>query len=190
MEETRYLPPAKGRSQYAHMLQALYSVKPELCYVNYREAFQYLVARHPKRALTMVFTDLLDATASKEYLEAAALLRRFHLPLTRLACAHRLIQYHPQGRLFGFRQRRIQKLDGFLVGSLVHQGLRPGEHAPLEVFGCAFAFLVAGELQQCLYLSVGHALRFASFENVHRVLVLSLFQDFASTLDDAARQAR
>ena len=30
----------------------------------------------------MVFTDLLDATASKEYLEAAALLRRFHLPLT------------------------------------------------------------------------------------------------------------
>jgi uncharacterized protein (DUF58 family) len=77
-----YLPPAKGRAQHARFLQALYSVKPELCYVNYREAFSHLIARHPKRALTMVFTDLLDTVVSREYLEAAALLRRFHLPLT------------------------------------------------------------------------------------------------------------
>ena len=78
----RYLPPAKGRAQYAHFLQALYSVQPEFCYVNYREAFQYLIGRHPKRALTMVFTDLLDRVVSSEYQEAARLLRRFHLPLT------------------------------------------------------------------------------------------------------------
>jgi uncharacterized protein (DUF58 family) len=77
-----YLPPAKGRAQHARFLQALYAVKPELCYVNYREAFGHLIARHPKRALTMVFTDLLDAVVSREYLEASALLRRFHLPLT------------------------------------------------------------------------------------------------------------
>jgi uncharacterized protein (DUF58 family) len=77
-----YLPPAKGRAQHARFLQALYSVNPELCYVNYREAFSHLVARHPKRALTMVFTDLLDTVVSREYLDAAALLRRFHLPLT------------------------------------------------------------------------------------------------------------
>src|SRR6202035_3962129 len=49
---------------------------------NYREAFNYLIGRHPKRALTMVFTDLLDAVVSREYLDAAALLRRFHLPVT------------------------------------------------------------------------------------------------------------
>jgi uncharacterized protein (DUF58 family) len=77
-----YLPPAKGRGQHARFLQALYSVKPELCYVNYREAFNHLITRHPKRALTMVFTDLLDAVVSREYLDAAALLRRFHLPVT------------------------------------------------------------------------------------------------------------
>jgi len=77
-----YLPPAKGRSQHARFLQALYSVKPELCYVNYREAFNYLIGRHPKRALTMVFTDLLDGVVSRDYLDAAALLKRFHLPLT------------------------------------------------------------------------------------------------------------
>jgi len=77
-----YLPPAKGRAQHARFLQALYSIKPELCYVNYREAFTYLIGRHPKRALTMVFTDLLDDVVSREYLEASALLRRFHLPLT------------------------------------------------------------------------------------------------------------
>ena len=78
----RYLPPAKGRSQLAHFLQALYSVKPEYSYVNYREAFQYLIERHPKRALTMVFTDLLDTVVSAEYQEAVRLLRHFHLPLT------------------------------------------------------------------------------------------------------------
>jgi uncharacterized protein (DUF58 family) len=77
-----YLPPAKGRAQHARFLQALYSVKAELCYVNYREAFAHLIAEHPKRALTMVFTDLLDTVVSREYLDAAALLRRFHLPLT------------------------------------------------------------------------------------------------------------
>jgi uncharacterized protein (DUF58 family) len=77
-----YLPPAKGRAQHARFLQALYSIKPELCYVNYREAFAHLIAKHPKRALTMVFTDLLDNVVSREYLDAATLLRRFHLPLT------------------------------------------------------------------------------------------------------------
>jgi uncharacterized protein (DUF58 family) len=77
-----YLPPAKGRAQHARFLQALYSVQAELCYVNYREAFSHLIAKHPKRALTMVFTDLLDNVVSREYLDAAALLRRFHLPLT------------------------------------------------------------------------------------------------------------
>jgi uncharacterized protein (DUF58 family) len=77
-----YLPPAKGRSQHARFLQALYTVKPELVYVNYREAFQYLTAHHPKRALTMVFTDLLDTVVSAEYQGAVQLLRRFHLPLT------------------------------------------------------------------------------------------------------------
>src|SRR5262245_13192156 len=77
-----YLPPAKGKAQHAQFLQALYSVKPELSYANYREAFQYLIGRHPKRALTMVFTDLLDVVVSAEYRDAARLLRRFHLPLT------------------------------------------------------------------------------------------------------------
>src|SRR5207245_2570322 len=77
-----WLPPAKGKAQHARFLQALYSVKPELCYVSYREAFSYLIAHHHKRALTLVFTDLLDAVVSRDYLDAAALLRRFHLPVT------------------------------------------------------------------------------------------------------------
>src|SRR5262249_33873823 len=96
-----YLPPAKGRGQHARFLQALYAVKPELCYVNYREAFAHLTARHPKRALTLVFTDLLDEVESQESLAAAALLRRYHLPLT-LAVAdvplQRLAAREPAGR--------------------------------------------------------------------------------------------
>lgn len=77
-----YLPPTKGRAQYARFLNTLYTVQPELCYVDYREAFQYLIAKHPKRALTMVFTDLLDNVVSQEYRESVQLLKRFHLPLT------------------------------------------------------------------------------------------------------------
>jgi uncharacterized protein (DUF58 family) len=77
-----WLPPAKGRAQHARFLQALYSVRPELCAVNYQEAFQFLIGRHPKRALTMVFTDLLDTVVSSEYRDAARLLRRFHLTVT------------------------------------------------------------------------------------------------------------
>jgi uncharacterized protein (DUF58 family) len=77
-----YLPPAKGRGQHTRFLQALYSVQPALCHVNYREAFAHLTARHPKRALTLVFTDLLDDVVSREFVGAAGLLRRFHLPVT------------------------------------------------------------------------------------------------------------
>jgi uncharacterized protein (DUF58 family) len=77
-----YLPPAKGRGQHTRFLQALYSVQPALSHVNYREAFAHVTARHPKRALTLVFTDLLDSVVSREYVSAAALLRRFHFPVT------------------------------------------------------------------------------------------------------------
>ncbi len=77
-----YLPPAKGRGQHARFLQALYAVQPAYCHVNYREAFSHLTSRHPKRALTLVFTDLLDAVVSREYVAAASLLRRFHFPVT------------------------------------------------------------------------------------------------------------
>jgi uncharacterized protein (DUF58 family) len=78
----QYLRPSKGHAQFAKFLDALYSVKPEPCYVNYREAFQYLVQRHTKRSLIMIFTDLLDATVSAEFRDAVRLLKRFHLPLT------------------------------------------------------------------------------------------------------------
>jgi uncharacterized protein (DUF58 family) len=77
-----YLPPAKGRGQHARFLQALYSIQPELCAADYREAFTQLIGRHPKRCLTMIFTDLLDEVVSRDYVGAAQLLKRFHLPLT------------------------------------------------------------------------------------------------------------
>ena len=77
-----FIPPAKGAAQHARFLQVLYNVQPELSYVNYREAFQHLLSRHPKRALTMVFTDLLDSVISSEYRDAVGLLKRFHMPLT------------------------------------------------------------------------------------------------------------
>jgi uncharacterized protein (DUF58 family) len=110
-----YLPPAKGRGQNARFLQALYGVRPQLCAVNYREAFEHLIGRHPKRALVMVFTDLLDEVVSREYLEAAALLRRFHLPLT-LAVAD-----VPLRQLAGRRPEDVDEMYDVLVArDLLH----------------------------------------------------------------------
>ena len=125
----RYLPPAKGRGQQAQFLQALYSVKPELCYVNYREAFQHLVGRHPKRALTMVFTDLLDTVVSSEYRDACRLLRRFHLPLT-LAVADVPLQDlaarlpETPGQLYDILvARELLQSRAELLGSLEREGV-------------------------------------------------------------------
>jgi uncharacterized protein (DUF58 family) len=125
----QYLPPAKGRAQHARFLQTLYSVKPELCFVNYREAFEYLIARHPKRALVMVFTDLLDTVVSAEYRDAARLLRRFHLPLT-LAVADvplrdRAAQVpETRGELYDILvARELLQARAELLGSLEREGV-------------------------------------------------------------------
>jgi uncharacterized protein (DUF58 family) len=123
-----YLPPGRGRSQQAHFMQALYHVRPELVYANYREAFQHLISKHPKRALTMVFTDLLDDVVSQEYIEATALLRRFHLPLT-LAVAdvplQQLAARSPEnvGELYDvLTARELLHRRGELLRSLERQG--------------------------------------------------------------------
>jgi uncharacterized protein (DUF58 family) len=111
-----WLPPAKGRSQQARFLQALYSIKPELCYVDYHEAFQYLIGRHPKRSITLVFTDLLDSVISAEYRDACRLLRRFHLPVT-LAVADVPLQ-----RLAGQTPQTAEALYDILVARDLLQG--------------------------------------------------------------------
>ena len=48
---------------------------------DYPAAFRYLAARNRKRALTVLFTDVIDRTASEALVAHAATLRPRHLPL-------------------------------------------------------------------------------------------------------------
>jgi uncharacterized protein (DUF58 family) len=76
-----YVPPARGRRALRAVLDGLASVEGRLVEPNYPAAFAYLAARNRKRALTVLFTDVIDRNASEALLAHAASLRPRHLPL-------------------------------------------------------------------------------------------------------------
>ena len=76
-----YVPPARGRRALRAVLDGLASVEGRLVEPNYPAAFAYLAARNRKRALTVLFTDVIDRSASEALLAHAASLRPRHLPL-------------------------------------------------------------------------------------------------------------
>ena len=80
-EVLRFVPPARGRRALRAVLDALASVEGRLVEPNYPAAFSYLAARNRKRALTVVFTDVIDRTASEALVAQAGTLRPRHLPL-------------------------------------------------------------------------------------------------------------
>ncbi len=59
-----WLPPARGRSAYGGILEALYAARAEPVESDYRAAFRFLAARWRKRSLCVVFTDLADPESS------------------------------------------------------------------------------------------------------------------------------
>ncbi|HEY8063060.1 MAG TPA: DUF58 domain-containing protein [Gemmatimonadales bacterium] len=77
----QYVPPGRGRRALRQVLDALAEVAGRLVEPNYPAAFAYLATRHRKRALTVLFTDVVDATASDALVAQAASLRPRHLPL-------------------------------------------------------------------------------------------------------------
>jgi len=56
-------------------------VEPSLVEPDYPGAFRYLAARNRKRALTVLFTDVIDRFASDALVANVASLRPRHLPL-------------------------------------------------------------------------------------------------------------
>lgn len=77
----RYLPPARGRRALRGILDALAAAEGRLVESNYPEAFATLAARNRKRAFAVLFTDVIDRTASDALLAHAGTLRPRHLPL-------------------------------------------------------------------------------------------------------------
>jgi uncharacterized protein (DUF58 family) len=76
-----YVPPARGRRALRAVLDALATADGRLVESNYPLAFRYLAVRNRKRALTVLFTDVIDRTASAALVAQAASLRPRHLPL-------------------------------------------------------------------------------------------------------------
>jgi uncharacterized protein (DUF58 family) len=80
-EVQQFLPPARGRRALRGVLDALASIEGKLVEPDYPAAFAYLAARNRKRALTVVFTDVIDRTASEALVAQVGTLRPRHLPL-------------------------------------------------------------------------------------------------------------
>jgi uncharacterized protein (DUF58 family) len=77
----QYVAPARGRRGLRAVLEGLAHAEGRLVESDYPAAFRYLAARNRKRALTVLFTDVVDRTASDALVAHAATLRPRHLPL-------------------------------------------------------------------------------------------------------------
>lgn len=76
-----YVAPGRGRAGLKRVLDVLTVLTPTLVEPDYPGAFRYLAARNRKRALTVVFTDLIDRMASEALVANLTTLRPRHLPL-------------------------------------------------------------------------------------------------------------
>jgi uncharacterized protein (DUF58 family) len=77
----RYVAPGRGRRALRAVLDGLAHAEGRLVESDYPAAFRYLAAHNRKRALTVLFTDVIDRTASDALVAHAGTLRPRHLPL-------------------------------------------------------------------------------------------------------------
>jgi uncharacterized protein (DUF58 family) len=76
-----FVAPERGRTGVRRVLDVLAVVQPKLVEPDYPGAFRYLAARNRKRALTVLFTDVIDRFASDALVANVATLRPRHVPL-------------------------------------------------------------------------------------------------------------
>jgi uncharacterized protein (DUF58 family) len=76
-----FVAPQRGRRGLKQVLDVLADVTPSLVEPDYPGAFHYLAARNRKRALTVIFTDVIDRFASEALVANLATLRPRHVPL-------------------------------------------------------------------------------------------------------------
>ena len=76
-----FVGPQRGRAGLKRVLDVLTEVSARLVEPDYPGAFRYLAVRNRKRALTVVFTDVVDRLASEALVANVARLRPRHLPV-------------------------------------------------------------------------------------------------------------
>jgi len=80
-EVTHFLTPRSGKGQFYRMLATLYGVESQPVEADYARAFAFLGAKHKKRSLVVVFTDLSSGLAVDTIVTQMSSLRPRHLPL-------------------------------------------------------------------------------------------------------------
>jgi len=108
-----FVPPGRGRRALRSVLDALASVQGRLVEPNYPAAFAYLAARNRKRALTVLFTDVIDRTASDALVAQAGSLRPRHLPLAvtlRDPALERVASDRPDGEGAAYQRAAAEEL--------------------------------------------------------------------------------
>jgi len=75
-----WMPPNRGQQHLVHLIERLTPIQPVLLESDYLNAVSMLVTQQHRRALVVLITDVVDATASMELLSALARLRPRYLP--------------------------------------------------------------------------------------------------------------
>jgi len=75
-----WMPPNRGQQHLVHLIERLTPIQPVLVESDYLNAVSTLVTQQHRRALVVLVTDVVDATASMELLSALARLRPRYLP--------------------------------------------------------------------------------------------------------------
>ncbi|HEU5048825.1 MAG TPA: DUF58 domain-containing protein [Gemmatimonadales bacterium] len=108
-----FAPPRRGRRGLRAVLGALAMTEGRLVESDYPSAFRYLAARSRKRALTVLFTDVIDRTASAALVAQTASLRPRHLPLAvtlRDPALERVASARPETELAAFERAAAEEL--------------------------------------------------------------------------------
>jgi uncharacterized protein (DUF58 family) len=76
-----FVPPGQGNAQYGRILDAVFAVEAQPTYVDFKRLAQFVRTRVPRRALFVMFSDLLDDSQALPLVAAAPQLRGKHVPL-------------------------------------------------------------------------------------------------------------
>jgi uncharacterized protein (DUF58 family) len=73
------VPPGHTRDQLSRVTEAMYELEPQLAESDYRGAFTQTLARFRRRAMLVVFTDLVEQAVGETLLPALPMIVRSHL---------------------------------------------------------------------------------------------------------------
>ena len=75
----QYLAPKPGKKQFLTMLESIYALQVQSVEPDFERAFTYLASKQRKRALVILFTDVLDRDAAEGLATYVARLSKHHL---------------------------------------------------------------------------------------------------------------